>query len=351
MSNATVTVVMPVRNEAAFIERSLGAVLAQDYQSDRLEVFVADGLSTDGTREIVSRFKTAHSNLRLIDNPQKIVASGLNLALSEARGEFIVRVDGHTVIASDYVRNCVKALTSTGADNAGGRMTPVSNSLFGRAVAAATCSRFGVGSARFHYSQRQEWVDTVYLGAWRRDLFTGIGKFDETMVRNQDDEFNYRLRAHGGKILLDPTIKSEYHNRATPLALWKQYFQYGFWKVRVMQKHPRQMQFRQFAPPTFVATVVLLALLAAVMKAAWLPMLAVLTVYVLANLLGSILTASRSSLQVLPLLPLTFALIHFAYGLGFLFGLLRFWNRWTNPAGKVKPGVIRQVVAFSGDED
>ena len=351
MPEATVSVLMPVRNEAAFIERSLGAVLGQDYPSERLEVIVADGMSNDGTPKIVSGLKTAHANLRLIDNPREIVATGLNLALREARGEIIVRVDGHTVIASDYVRNCVKALTSTGADNAGGRMTPISRSLFGRAVSAATCSRFGVGGARFHYSQKQEWVDTVYLGAWRRDLFDRIGNFDETMVRNQDDEFNYRLRAQGGKILLDPTIKSEYQNRATPRALWKQYFQYGYWKVRVLQKHPRQMQLRQFVPPLFVATVVLLALLAVVIKAAWLPLLGVLTLYVLASVIGSVLTAVRSSLQVLPLLPLTFALIHFAYGLGFLFGLIRFWNRWTNPAGKMKPGVIRQVVAFSGDED
>ena len=323
-----ITFVMPVRNEGAFIERSLSAVLAQDYPHDHIEVIVADGMSDDHTRELVRRTATTHANVRLIDNPQKIVAAGLNLALREARGEFIIRVDGHTVIASDYARNCLNALTRTGADNVGGRMTPIGDSVFGRAVAAATCSRFGIGGARFHYSQRAEWVDTVYLGAWRRDLFSRIGNFDEEMVRNQDDEFNYRLRASGGKILLDPAIKSEYHNRSTPAALWKQYFQYGFWKVRVWQKHPRQMQLRQFAPATLVLG--FLALLAAIpiVKTGALAFVTAVTVYILANLLASMFVAARAGLRALPLLPLAFSILHFAYGCGFLIGLITFLDRW-----------------------
>jgi succinoglycan biosynthesis protein ExoA len=338
-----VTVVMAVRNEASFIERSLGAVLAQDYPSERMEVIVADGVSDDDTRDRVRGLSATHPNLKLIENPKKIVAPGLNLALREARGEFIIRVDGHTVIASDYIRNCVDALNSTDADNAGGRMTPVSNSLFGSAVAAATCSRFGVGGARFHYSQKRELVDTVYLGAWRRDLFDRIGGFDEEMVRNQDDEFNYRLRAHGGKILLDPTIKSEYHNRARPGALWRQYFQYGYWKVRVLQKHPRQMQLRQFIPPLAVVTLLAMVLLAALIKGAWIAMSAIVAGYLVVNILASLRAAHRSQMRVLPLLPFTFAVIHFAYGVGFLFGLIRFWNRWATDAGGASPGFDPQA--------
>jgi succinoglycan biosynthesis protein ExoA len=150
----------------------------------------------------------------------------------------IVRVDGHTIIAPDYVEKCVQALIKSGAENAGGKMNAVSTTPFGQVVVAATSSPFGVGGARFHYSDQEEWVDTVYLGAWRREVFEKIGLFDEELVRDQDDEFNYRLREYGGKILLSPEIKSEYTVRSTPPALWKQYFQYGFWKVRVLQKHP-----------------------------------------------------------------------------------------------------------------
>jgi succinoglycan biosynthesis protein ExoA len=323
-----ITFVMPVRNEGAFIERSLGAVLAQDYPHDRMEVIVADGMSDDDTCELVRRKAITHPHVHLIDNPRRIVAAGLNLAVREARGEFIIRVDGHTVIAFDYARNCLNALSRTGADNVGGRMTPVGDSVFGRAVAAATCSRFGVGGARFHYSQRAEWVDTVYLGAWRRDLFSRIGNFDEEMVRNQDDEFNYRLRASGGKILLDPAIKSEYHNRSTPSALWKQYFQYGYWKVRVLQKHPRQMQLRQFAPATLVLGFFALLLAMPIVKTGPLAFVAAVTAYVLANLLASIFAAARAGLRALPLLPVAFSILHFAYGCGFLIGLITFINRW-----------------------
>ena len=330
MQQPLITVVMPVRNEGGFIERSLGSVLAQDYPGDRLEVIVADGMSTDTTREVIGRLAGSRADVRLVDNPRQIVATGLNLALREARGDVIVRVDGHTIIAPDYVRNCVRALTSTDAENVGGRMTPVGQSGFGQAVAAATCSRFGVGGARFHYSTIREWVDTVYLGAWRRDLFSRVGNFDEEMVRNQDDEFNYRLRAHGGTILLDPAIKSEYYNRSTPWSLWKQYFQYGFWKVRVLQKHPRQMQPRQFIPGLFVLTLILLLLAIPIVSLSKFLILGSALAYLIANLSASVLTAIKSgcSLSVLPFVPVAFAIVHFAYGCGFLLGVFRFWNSW-----------------------
>ncbi|HLA80390.1 MAG TPA: glycosyltransferase, partial [Thermoleophilia bacterium] len=147
-----VTVIMPVRNEAVFIKDSLGAVLAQDYPADRLQIIVADGMSTDSTREVIAGLQKAHSNLELVDNPGMIVATGLNAALGVARGDIIVRVDGHTTIAPDYVRRCVEELEESGADNVGGRMVGVGLSDFGRAVTLATSSPFGIGGARFHYS-------------------------------------------------------------------------------------------------------------------------------------------------------------------------------------------------------
>jgi hypothetical protein len=264
----------------------------------------------------------------LVDNPEKIVPTGLNRALAIAKGEMIVRVDGHTIIAPDYVRQSVEALKSSGADNVGGRMEAVSEGRFGRAVAVATSSRFGVGGARFHYSDREEWVDTVYMGAWPREVFDRVGLFDEEQVRNQDDEFNYRLLSHGGKILLSPKIKSRYYNRSTPRSLWRQYFQYGYWKVRVMQKVTRQMRLRQFVPPIFVA-VVLVSLLIAPFSAiaAWVLGLT-LASYAAANLGISVMSAGRGDWSLLLPLPVSFGALHFAYGLGFLVGLVRFSNRW-----------------------
>ena len=238
---------MPVHNEATQIARTLRAVFAQDYPGDRMEVIVVDGMSTDDTRAIIESFQAEHANVRLISNLGKIVPTGLNAGIRQAKGDIIVRLDGHTEVAADYVRQCVTSLLRSGADNVGGKMTAVGTSIIGKVVAIAASTPLGVGGARFHYSNQEEWVDTVYLGAWRRELFCRIGLFDEEQVRNQDDEFNYRLLERGGRILLTPHVKSTYTARSSLRAVAGQYFKYGYWKVRVMQKHPYQMRWRQFA--------------------------------------------------------------------------------------------------------
>jgi len=338
-----VSVVMPIRNECAHIDRSLTAVLQQAYPSDRLEVIVADGQSQDGTPQRVADLATAYpaTTVLLVANPSGTAASGLNAALACAHGEIIVRVDGHTVIEPTYVRECVAALRRSDAQCVGGRMDAVGETSFGTAVAQATSSPFGVGGARFHYSQREEFVDTVYLGAWWRRLFEELGGFDEEQVRNQDDEFSCRLRAHGGRILLCPTIRSRYHNRSSPWRLASQYFQYGYWKVRVLQKHPRQMQPRQFAPVTLVAGMLTaLCLTPLVQGSGWL-LLGILVVYLTANLAASAWAARRTTWQAALLLPVVFAILHFSYGLGFLAGLVRFAGRWGRRAPGTPPAVGR----------
>jgi GT2 family glycosyltransferase len=244
-------------------------------------------------------------------------------------------VDGHTVVAPNYVSMCVETYLRTGADNVGGRMDAVSSGTFGRAVALATSSPFGVGGARFHYSDREEWVDTVYMGAWPRDVFNRIGFFDEEQVRNQDDEFNYRLLEHGGKVLLNPKIKSEYYNRSSLRSLWRQYYQYGYWKVRVMQKHPRQMRLRQFVPPAFVGALLLALALSPLGAPLRWAALAIAGAYLLANLSASLLSARRARWSGWWLLPVTFGALHFSYGAGFLWGLVRFCNRWDDRRNRV----------------
>jgi len=334
----SVSIIMPVRNEVAYIVRSLDSIIAQDYPPERMEILIANGKSTDHTGEIIADFYAAHPlvKIQIIDNPAKIVSIGMNLALRQTRGEIILRVDGHTVIAPDYVRQCVDALKRTNADNAGGKMTTIGITPFGKAVSLATCIPFGIGGGRFHCSDKEEWVDTVYMGAWPRQVFKKIGVFDEELVRDQDDEFNYRLLQQGGRILLSPDIRSEYIVRSTPRTLWQQYFEYGFWKVRVAQKHPHQMRLRQFVPIVFV-----LALLGSIFLALF-PILRPLSLvipvsYLLANLFVSFRTAAKQGWQFLTRLPLIFAILHLSYGLGFLVGLIKFWNRWSDKIGKV-PG-------------
>ena len=325
---------MPVRNEAQFIERSLRSVLRQDYESDRFEVIVADGMSNDGTGEIIRRLEAHH--VRVIDNPQQVAATGLNLAIREAKGDVVVRVDGHCEIAADYLRRCVTLLEKGSVECVGGPVETIGETYVARVIASAMSSNFGVGGAAFRVGTKAEkFVDTVAFPAYHRDILRSIGDFDEELVRNQDDEYNYRLRKLGGRILLSPEIHSQYYSRANLSSLGKQYFQYGFWKVRVMQKHPRQMRPRQLVPALFILGLVLLALASTFVTGAWTVLAGYLGVYALSTLVASLLSMQRADWTIVAFLPMTFATIHFAYGIGFIVGLIKFWNRWQfSPAAK-----------------
>ncbi len=339
-SHPLVTVIMPIRNEAAYIRRSLGSVLAQDYPQDRLEILVVDGMSDDGTRGIVRNMideawttsGSCHPQVRLLDNPQQIVSTALNIGLKNASGGIIVRVDGHCEIPPDYLRRCVACLEQYSADCVGGPIETVGETSMAQAIAAAMSSSFGVGGSPFRVGHRgMEFVDTLAFGAYRRQAIERCGDFDEELVRNQDDEYNYRLRKLGGRILLDSSLRSRYFSRGTLGKLWRQYFQYGYWKVRVLQKHPRQMQPRQFVPPLFVLALVGGGLLAPVNRPVRRLWTALLALYTGLNLVASGITAARRGWRHLPLLPLIFGILHVGYGAGFCLGLVAFASRWFYP--------------------
>jgi succinoglycan biosynthesis protein ExoA len=337
-----VSVIMPVRNEAAFIERSLGSVLAQDYPHDRMEIFIADGMSRDGTREIIAKLQQEHRNVFIGDNHGKIVATGLNAALRQARGEIIVRVDGHCEIAPDYLSRCVQHLLNDGVEAVGGPLETVGESSTSRVIAAAMSSWFGVGGSAFRVANTvTQLTDTVAFPAYTRSAIDHAGTFDEELVRNQDDEYNYRLRKLGMKILLAADVRSRYYSRATLSGLCSQYFQYGYWKVRVMQKHPRQMQLRQFAPPLFVGALLASLIFLPMSPAAKYLAGLVVGVYAVATICASVLASRKNKWQLLPMLPITFVILHLAYGTGFLFGLVRFWNRWRQAPKEIEASRIR----------
>lgn len=324
-----VSVIMPVRNEEAFIRSSLEAVFAQDYPSARLEIIVADGMSTDATREIVRSLQPAHPELTLIDNPGQIVPTGLNAAIARARGKIIVRIDGHCRVAPDYVRRCVGHLEHDHVDAVGGPIATVGQTPAARVIAAATSSIFGVGGSAFRTtSDMTGFSDTVPFPAYTRAIIERAGPYDEELVRNQDDEYNYRLRKLGAKVLLASDVRSEYFSRSSLRTLWRQYYQYGYWKVRVMQKHPKQMSLRHFVPAAFVA-ILGAALIAApfVMIGDYI-FVAVTGAYIAATALATFLAGKGVPVPLLPLLPGAFATIHLAYGAGFLVGLVKFHDRW-----------------------
>jgi glycosyltransferase involved in cell wall biosynthesis len=329
-----VSVILPIRNEAHYIARSLGAVLAQDYPADRMEVLVADGMSTDGTREVVELMRSGSPRVQIIDNPRRIAPTALNAAIARARGEIIVRVDGHCEIERDYVRRCVEHLRIDEVDGVGGPLQTIGESFVARGIAVAMSSTFGVGDSAFRtVSNKTMLADTVAFPAYTRNIVELVGLFDEELVRNQDDDYNYRLRKIGARVLLAADVRARYYSRSSIRSLWRQYFQYGYWKVRVMQKHPRQMRPRQFVPPLFVAAL-LLSLAAApfsFIHGAWLawPLGLAAGSYALANLTASAsITARRRDWPLFWLLPIAFAILHVSYGLGFLLGLVKFRNRW-----------------------
>jgi succinoglycan biosynthesis protein ExoA len=261
--------------------------------------------------------------IRLVDNPRRIVSTGLNEAIRAARGSVFVRIDAHTRYAPDYVTRCVEVLEQTGADNVGGPWVAQGRGYMGRAIAAAFRSPFAVGPAKSHDPTYEGPVDSVYLGCWRREIFDRIGLFDEDLVRNQDDEWNLRLRRAGGLVWQSPRIRSEYSPRESLPALFRQYLQYGFWKVAVIRKHRLPASWRHLVPGAFVLLLALLLLSIPFRTEAFPAAAAIAATYATALLVASLIEASREGWTLLPALPLVFPVFHFGYGIGFLCGLLR----------------------------
>ncbi|MBN1630783.1 MAG: glycosyltransferase family 2 protein [Thermoleophilia bacterium] len=312
---------MPVRNEQAYIERSLNAVFAQDYPEELVEVIVCDGMSTDETGAIVQALQASHPNVVLIDNPGLTAPTALNIATRAAGGDILVRVDGHCEIAKDYVINCVRHLLTDGVDGVGGSVETIGEGDTAEAIAVAMSSRFGVGGSAFRTVKgRDMFVDTIPFPAYTREIVEAAGPYDETMVRDQDDEYNYRIRKLGGRLLLAADVKSAYYSRADIRSLWRQYYGYGYWKARILRKHPHQMSLRQFVPGAFVACLVTLALLSPFSPKARRLLLAASLAYVTASGVASFDAASRSRWRHLPILPAAFAVLHLSYGVGFLVG-------------------------------
>ena len=319
-----VSVVIPCRNERAHIEACLRSVLRMDAPEGGFEVIVADGMSDDGTREIIQRIATEDARLRLVDNPKGTTPCGLNVGINAARGDIVVRMDAHTEFAPDYLTQCIRVLEETGADNVGGPALTRSRSYVQRAVAAAYHSRFAVGGAVFHLAWYEGPADTVPYGCYRKRRLLDVGLFDEELVRNQDDELNLRLLRAGGRIWQSPRIRSWYTPRDSLRGLFRQYFQYGYWKVRVVQKHRLPASWRHLVPGTFVAVLALLGAASVVVPLARVAFGALAAVYAVAVLAASVVSAAQAGWGLLPILPAVFACYHFAYGCGWLAGVWDF---------------------------
>ena len=318
-----VSIIVPCRNERRYIEGFCAGVMRQRLDPGwRLQLVVADGGSEDGTRECLTRIAGRDSRIECIDNPARIVSTGLNAALRRAAGEVIVRMDVHTEFADDHVAQCIAALARTGADNAGGPWRAEPDAGAGpmhHAVAAAFQSRWVAGGARSRQLDHDGWVNTVYLGSWPRRTFERFGGFDETLVRNQDDEHNLRIVNGGGRVWQSSAIRSVYRPRSTLSQVFRQYLQYGYWKPFVMKKHRQPASFRHVVPGVFV---VALGMSIAVLPLSPLPLLALAGSYATGVLaMTADIAASRNEAwPTLLRVPAVILAYHFGYGIGSLAG-------------------------------
>jgi succinoglycan biosynthesis protein ExoA len=313
-----VSIVLPVRNEADHIEACLERLMNQDYPRDRLEILVVDGESDDATREIVAAIQARRPDvdLRLIDNPHRVVPPALNIGFRAAKGSVFVRMDGHSVPATNYVSACIDALERFDAGNAGGVIEAVGTTPFGRAVAIASLHPLGAGDAKYRVGGEAGEVETVPFGAFRREVLERVGLFDESLVRNQDDEMNVRIRASGARVVLDPAIRVTYTPRGSVRGLWSQYFQYGWWRIETLKRHPGSMRWRFAVPPLAAGGFVGALLLAPFWAFA-------AQVLLLGSALYAVLLVAVAARIARPgaawwRIALAFALMHFGYGLGFV---------------------------------
>lgn len=331
----TVSVVLPIRNEAAHIEAVLARLLEQDYPRHLvIEILVVDGRSEDGTRDAISRFRRRHpgAGIRVLDNPRRITSAALNIGISAARGDVVVRMDGHAIPATDYVSRCIDALQRTGASNVGGVVEPVGRTAFGAAVALVTRHPLGAGDARYRVGGSPGEVDTVMYGAFRREVFEHVGLFDESMIVNEDYELNVRIRAAGYRIHFDPSIRFRYTPRGTAADLWRQYFRYGWWKVETLRRMPQSLRWRQALPPALPALLIGLVLASPWSATAAIVLAAVVSGY--ATVIGVVAWLVAKPPASLSSVWLAFAIIHMAWGIGFLLSVVtrgRFPYRAESP--------------------
>ena len=332
-----VSVAIPCRNEKAYIADCLDSILAGDYPPDRLEILVADGQSDDGTRDILAQYVARYSCVTMIDNLKRNTPAALNAAIRSASGEVIVRMDAHVLYPPDYISRLVDALEESGADNVGGvlKTMPADDTPASRAIAVGLSHPFGVGNSHFRTgaTARRE-VDTVPFGCYRREVFERIGLFDEELIRNQDDELNFRLLRQGGRILLIPEVSCRYFARRSFRHLSRMYYQYGYFKPLVARKVGRVMTARQLVP-----SILLLALLGSSGLSPWVPGAGAVFAGIAAIYLGSVLAlsalAAGTDWRCAAALTAVFPILHFSYGCGFLLGIYdHLWNQGVPAAAE-----------------
>ena len=324
----SVSIIIPCYNEQDTIRKLLEAVYAQTFPRADLEMVIADGMSTDGTRAEIAAFADFHPDLHIAmaDNPVQSIPSALNCALKEAQGEIIVRLDAHSVPYPDYIERCVTDLEAGLGENVGGiwEIQPGAPTWVAQSIAVAASHPLGVGDALYRHARKAARVDTVPFGAFKRELLALIGFFDESLLTNEDYEFNTRIRKAGGIIWLDPAIRSIYFARPTLPALARQYSRYGFWKWRMLRRYPETVRWRQGLPPLFVLSLIVIAALAAFLPIFRILLAAEVCIYGITLFAAGVQGSFRQRKAMLVIgLPVAIATMHITWGAGFLWSMIK----------------------------
>ena len=322
----TVSVVIPCLNEEKTIHQVLDSLTNQSYPIDLMEIVIADGGSTDRTRDVIADYQSAHLELKLrvVHNEKRIIPAGVNTAILASTGEIIVRMDAHSIPKTDYVALCVEALEAGLGNNVGGRwdIMPSNESWIARSIALAAAHPVGVGDAQYRHSDTAAIVDTVPYGSFKRELLDKVGLFDESLIANEDYEFNTRIREAGGIIWYDPQIRCQYYARPDLNRLAKQYWTYGFWKVQMLKRYPSSIRWRQFLPPAFMLSLLGLGLLSIFFKPALWVLIGIIAIYLLVlAVVGLTLGIKNKNLALVLGVPLAIATMHFTWAAGFLAGV------------------------------
>lgn len=311
-----VSIIIPIYNEAKYIKQCLSSVLENKYPEEKFEILIIDGGSTDSSIEIVKPF--LGKNIHLFENRQKSFSFGANIGIKKAKGDILIFLSGHSYIAPDFIKNNLEILKETKADCAGGTIETIGKTKLGRAIAAALSSPFGVGNAYFRYSQKSQYVDTVAYGAYKRNVFEKIGDFNTKLIRNQDIEFNSRLKKAGGKIFLSPKIKSYYYSRDTLIGFCEQSFKNGFWGMYGRNASLNYLKLRHYVPLIFVIVLII---------GIFIPylFLSVIGIYFAIGFIFALKIALTNKKIFYLVLPILFFILHFSYGIGSFVGFIRYY--------------------------
>ena len=320
-----VSIIIPCRNEEKFISKCLDSIIANDYPKDKLEILVVDGMSEDRTREIIEKLKAKNEKLKIkvLDNPKKFTPFALNIGIKEAKGEIIIRLDAHATYIKDYILKCIKYLKEYNADNVGGvwKIMPRENTLINKAIVFASSSFFGAGNAyyRMGYSGKAKWVDTVFCGCYRREVFDKIGLFNKNLAKSQDMEFNIRLRKVGGKILLVPDIVSYYYPKSNLKDFFLHNIKDGIWAIYPLKFAKVPLKLRHYIPLIFVSGLLGTGLLGIFFPIFFWLFLFIIGVYFLVSIYSSFkIMIGEKDFRYFFLMPIAFACRHIGYGLGSL---------------------------------